>query len=162
MNLYWVDNAIYKLYDEFVDPETGEITDAEAFAEKYAALQLTREEVIENTLLMYKNATADAAAIAEEIKNLTARKAATEKRAERFKADAAAALNGEKFASAKVTATWRKSPAKAEADDEALTPDEFIKITKTPMKTEIKAALKQGIAVPGWHLAEGAMSMTVK
>ena len=23
MNLYWVDNAIYKLYDEFVDPETG-------------------------------------------------------------------------------------------------------------------------------------------
>lgn len=162
MNLYWVDNAIYTLYDEFVDPETGEITDAEAFAERYAALQLTREEVIENTLLMYKNAAADAAAIAEEIKNLTARKAAMEKRAERFKADAANALNGEKFSSAKVTATWRKVPGKVEADDEALTPDEFIKITKTPMKTEIKAALKQGINVPGWHLAEGTMSMTVK
>lgn len=162
MNLYWVDNAIYKLYEEFVDPETGEITDEEAFAERYAALELTREEVIENTLLMYKNAKADAAAIAEEIKALTARKAILERRAERCQADAAAALNGEKFSTAKVSVTWRKNPASAKADDEALTPDEFIKITKTPMKAEIKAALKQGIAVPGWHLAEGAMSMTVK
>ena len=55
MNLYWVDNAIYKLYDEFVDPETGELTDPEAFAARYAELSISREEIIENTLLLYKN-----------------------------------------------------------------------------------------------------------
>ena len=48
MNLYWVDNAIYKLYDEFVDPETGELTDPEAFAARYAELSISREEIIEN------------------------------------------------------------------------------------------------------------------
>lgn len=161
MNLYWVDNAIYKLYDEFVDPETGEITDAEAFAERYAALQLTREEVIENTLLMYKNAAADAAAIAEEIKNLTARKAALEKRAERFKADAANALNGEKFSSAKVTATWRKSTA-AEVD-ESLCPAEYFatKVTTIPDKKAITAALKAGKEVAGCKLVE-RYNMTIK
>ena len=56
MNLYWVDNAIYKLYDEFVDPETGELTDPEAFAARYAELSISREEIIENTLLLYKTA----------------------------------------------------------------------------------------------------------
>ena len=76
MNLYWVNNAIYKLYDEFVDPDTGEISDPDEFAARYAALDISREEIIENTLLMYKNCIADAAAIADEIKVLKERKSA--------------------------------------------------------------------------------------
>lgn len=161
MNLYWVDNAIYKLYDEFVDPDTGEITDPEAFAARYAELSISREEIIENTLLLYKNCVSDAAAIAEEIKVLKARQTALEKRADRLKADAADALGGEKFQTARVAVSWRKSTA-AEVD-ESLCPEEYIttKVTTAPDKKSITAALKAGKEIPGCKLVEH-MNMSVK
>lgn len=161
MNLYWVDNAIYKLYDEFVDPETGEITDPDAFAERYAELEISREDIIENTLLLYKNCVSDAEAIAAEIKTLKARQAALEKRADRLKADASDALNGEKFQTAKVAVSWRKSTA-AEVD-ESLCPEEYIttKITTAPDKKAITAALKAGQEIPGCKLVE-RVNMSVR
>ena len=161
MNLYWVDNAIYKLYDELVDPETGEITDPDAFAERYAELEISREEIIENTLLLYKNCIADAAAIAEEIKVLKERKDAIERKAERFKTDAADALGGEKFQTAKVAVSWRKSTA-AEVD-ESLCPEEYIttKVTTAPDKKAITAALKAGQEIPGCKLVE-RVNMSVR
>ena len=162
MNLYWVNNAIYKLYDEFVDPDTGEISDPDEFAARYAALDISREEIIENTLLMYKNCIADAAAIADEIKVLKERKDALERKAERFKTDAADALGGEKFQTAKVAVAWRKSTI-ATSDDESIAPDEYMKVTVTqkPDKNAIKAAIKSGTEVSGWRLAEN-MNMTVR
>lgn len=161
MNLYWVDNAIYKLYDEFVDPETGELTDPEAFAARYAELSISREEIIENTLLLYKNCVSDAAAIAEEIKVLKARQAALEKRADRLKADASDALGGEKFQTAKVAVSWRKSTA-VEVD-ESLCPAEYIvqKVTTSPNKKAITAALKAGTEIAGCKLVEKT-NMTVR
>lgn len=161
MNLYWVDNAIYKLYDEFVDPETGEITDPDAFAERYAELEISREDIIENTLLLYKNCVSDAEAIAAEIKALKARQAALEKRADRLKADASDALNGEKFQTARVAVSWRKSTA-AEVD-ESLCPEEYIttKITTAPDKKAITAALKAGQEIPGCKLVE-RVNMSVR
>ena len=161
MNLYWVDNAIYKLYDEFVDPETGELTDPDAFAERYAELEISREEIIENTLLLYKNCVSDAEAIAAEIKTLKARQAALEKRADRLKADASDALGGEKFHTAKVAVSWRKSTA-AEVD-ESLCPEEYIttKVTTAPDKKAITAALKAGQEIPGCKLVE-RVNMSVR
>lgn len=161
MNLYWVDNAIYKLYDEFVDPETGELTDPDAFAERYAELEISREEIIENTLLLYKNCVSDAEAIAAEIKTLKARQAALEKRAERLKTDASDALHGEKFQTAKVAVSWRKSTA-AEVD-ESLCPEEYItaKVTTAPGKKAITAALKAGQEIPGCRLVE-RVNMSVR
>lgn len=161
MNLYWVDNAIYKLYDEFVNPETGELTDPDAFAERYAELEISREEIIENTLLLYKNCVSDAEAIAAEIKTLKARQAALEKRADRLKADASDALNGEKFQTAKVAVSWRKSTA-AEVD-ESLCPEEYIttKVTIAPDKKAITAALKAGQEIPGCKLVE-RVNMSVR
>lgn len=161
MNLYWVDNAIYKLYDEFVDPETGELTDPDAFAERYAELEISREDIIENTLLLYKNCVSDAEAIAAEIKTLKARQAALEKRADRLKADASDALGGEKFHTAKVAVSWRKSTA-AEVD-ESLCPEEYIttKITTAPDKKAITAALKAGQEIPGCKLVE-RVNMSVR
>lgn len=154
MNLYWVNNEIYKLYSEFIDPETGEITDSEAFEAKYKALDLTREEVIENTLLMYKNAISDVAALDAEIKNLQARKSALEKTALRAKQDAADALNGEKFSTAKVSVSWRKS--KSANVDEAKCPAEYL-VTKEiiqPDKKKILADLKAGKEISGCELVE--------
>lgn len=161
MNLYWVDNAIYKLYDEFVDPDTGELTDPEAFAARYAELSISREEIIENTLLMYKNCIADAAAIAEEIKVLKERKDAIERKAERFKTDAADALGGEKFQTAKVAVAWR--PSTAVEVDESLCPKKYMrkKVVIAPDKLSITAALKAGAKIKGCKLVE-RMNMSVK
>ena len=162
MNLYWVDNAIYKLYDEFVDPDTGELTDPEAFAARYAELSISREEIIENTLLLYKNCVSDAAAIAEEIKVLKARQTALEKRADRLKADAADALGGENYKTSKVVARWTTSHPAA-SDNENTAPDEYMRVTvtKKPDKNAINAAIKSGIDVPGWWIAE-RKNMSVK
>lgn len=161
MNLYLVDNAIYKLYDEFVDPDTGELTDPEAFAARYAELSISREEIIENTLLMYKNCIADAAAIAEEIKVLKERKDAIERKAERFKTDAADALGGEKFQTAKVAVAWR--PSTAVEVDESLCPKKYMrkKVVIAPDKLSITAALKAGAKIKGCKLVE-RMNMSVR
>lgn len=161
MNLYWVNNAIYKLYDEFVDPDTGEISDPDEFAARYAALDISREEIIENTLLMYKNCIADAAAIADEIKVLKERKDAIERKAERFKTDAADALGGEKFQTAKVAASWR--PSTAVEVDESLCPKKYMrkKVVIAPDKLSITAALKAGAKIKGCKLVE-RMNMTVR
>ena len=161
MNLYWVNNAIYKLYDEFVDPDTGEISDPDEFAAQYAALDISREEIIENTLLMYKNCIADAAAIADEIKVLKERKDALERKAERFKTDAADALGGEKFQTAKVAVVWR--PSTAVEVDESLCPKKYMrkKVVIAPDKLSITAALKAGAKVKGCKLIE-RMNMTVR
>lgn len=161
MNLYWVDDAIYKLYEEFVNPETGELTDPEAFAAKYAKLDISRKKIIESTLLLYKNCVGDAEEIADEIKALKKRQAALEKRAERLKADAAEVLCGEKFHTAKVEVTWSKSTA-VEVD-ESLCPAEYIvqKVTTSPNKKAITAALKAGTEIAGCKLVEKT-NMTVR
>ena len=92
---------------------------------------------------------------------LKARQAALEKRADRLKADASDALGGEKFQTAKVAVSWRKSTA-AEVD-ESLCPEEYIttKVTTAPDKKAITAALKAGQEIPGCKLVE-RMNMSVK
>ena len=161
MNLYWVDDAIYKLYEEFINPETGELTDPEAFAERYTKLDISRRKIIESTLLLYKNCVGDAEEIAEEIKVLKKRQAILEKRADRLKADAAEVLCGEKFHTAKVEVTWNKSTA-VEVD-ESLCPAEYIvtKVTTSPDKKAIKAALTAGTEIAGCKLVEKT-NMTVR
>ncbi len=173
-NLYWIDNKIMKLYDRFTNAETGELCDwvdaetgeviapAEDFCKQLAALDMERGDVIENLLLGYKNNTAEAAAIKEEIKRLTARMKACERQAERMKAAAEDALQGEKFSRPRVAATWRKSTI-ATSDDESIAPDEYMNVTITqkPDKKAIKAAIKNGAEVSGWYLAEN-LNMSVK
>lgn len=171
-NLYWVDNKIMKLYDRFTDAETGELCDwkdedgniiapVEEFFKQFEALNMERKDVIENLLLGYKNDTAEAEAIKLEIGRLAARKKYCEKRAERFKAAAADALNGEPYTSGKVAVSWRKSTA-AEVD-ESLCPEEYIttKITTASDKKAITAALKAGQEIPGCKLVE-RVNMSVR
>lgn len=77
MRLYEIDQAIL----ECIDPETGEVD-----AERIAELQLARDEKIEQLLLWKKDLDADAVAIANEIRSLTERKQAAERKANRSRA----------------------------------------------------------------------------
>lgn len=46
--------------------------------------------------------------------------------------------------------------------DEALIPDDLIRVTRAPDRTAIRAALDQGAEVPGATLANGLPTMTVR
>ena len=46
--------------------------------------------------------------------------------------------------------------------DETALPDEYVRITRSPDKTAIKAALEQGVIVPGAELQNSIPQMTVR
>lgn len=141
MNLYEIDNAIL----ECVDMETGEIVDTE----KLAALQMERDQKIENIGCWIKNLNADAKALKEEKDNLAARQKAVENKAVSLKEYLFRYLNGEKFKSAKVAISYRKSDS-VNISPAAEIPEEFLKHAEpTPDKVGLKAALKAGEEFPG-------------
>ncbi len=158
MNLYEIDAAIRDFPFE-VDPETGEILNVDALE----ALEMERAKKIENVACLYKNVSADAAAIKAEETALKKRREAIERTAERLKAYLSAALNGEKFTSPRAAVTFRKSESVA-VDNEPLAiaslqyggySDTVLRYKPPEInKTEAKKLLKTGVEIHGLHLAE--------
>lgn len=158
MTLFDINKELENAFEELVDPETGEILDG---AYVLDALTMKRNEKIENIALMIKNLRAEAEAINAEAKKLKARAKACENHAEWLKRYLANNLQGEKFKSARVSISWRKSQA-VEVEDVWKLPAEYIRMADPePKKTEIKEALKQGIEVPGAELVDN-LSMTIR
>lgn len=141
MNLYEIDSAIM----DCVDMETGEIIDMEALEN----LQMERNQKIENIGCWIKNLLADAKALKEEKDNLAARQKAAENKAASLKAFLSSYLNGEKFKTAKVVISYRKSDS-VDIAEGAVIPEEYLKYSDpTPDKIGLKAALKAGEKFPG-------------
>lgn len=111
MTLYEIDRRIESL----ADPETGELLDYEA----YCSLALDKEVKIENTALLVKNLSAEAAAIKAEIEKLTKRMKAAASRSERLKSYLSMFLKGEKFSTARCAISYRASEALAVIDAHA-------------------------------------------
>lgn len=151
MNIYEIDNAILALIDE----ETGEIADFEAFEN----LQMEREHKVENIALWYKNLVAEGKAIREEEKMLAARRKSCENKAESLKKYLDNILEGNKFKTAKVAVSYRKSAA-VEIDegfiDWAEKNAEELLNYKLPdaNKTAIKEAIKNGQDIPLARIVE--------
>ena len=152
-SLYDIDNAILAL----IDPDTGEITDFEAFEQ----LQLDREQKLENAALLIKNCEADIAAYKAEQAEFDKKIERTKRTLESVKRFLSQALNGEKFKTSKVSCSWRNTPS-VEIEDVTLIPEEFLR-TKAPEpnKEAIKKALKAGFEVCGAKLVT-KQSMSVK
>lgn len=141
MNLYEIDSAIMNC----VDMETGEIIDMEALEN----LQMERDQKIENIGCWIKNLLADAKALKEEKDNLAARQKSAENKVASLKAYLSSYLNGEKFKTAKVAISYRKSDS-VDISEGAVIPDEYLKYSDpTPDKIGLKAALKAGEKFPG-------------
>ena len=156
MNLYDIEYEITNC----VDSETGEIIDEK----RLDALQMTREKKIENILLWIKNLKSEAGAIREEEKKLADRRQSDEKKAESLTQYVQNVLNGEKFKTSRVVVSYRKSEAVIVDDLQLMqeTCDEYLKYKDPePDKAKIKAALKDGITVPGCHLEE-RQNITIK
>ena len=152
-NLYEINAAILSC----VDLETGEIIDVE----QLAALQMEREQKIENVALWYKNLLSDAAQYATEEAAFKKKKQQAQAQAERVKAYLLDALQGEKYKSARVSISYTSS-SRVIVDDVLNLPPRFVRFQDPePNKTEIAAAIKAGEEVNGAHI-ERSQSIVIK
>lgn len=144
-----------ELLEAAIDPETGEIVDADLVA-AYDAVTLATEEKAEACAVLFKNYNAEAEAIKAEVKALTARAKTLTNRAESLKGYMARCLTpGQTIKTPRVAISWRRSEA-VEIDPEAVAslPAEYTKTTVEANKAAIKAALKDGDEIPGARLVE--------
>ena len=143
-NLYEINEGILALIDE----ETGEIADFEAFA----ALQIEREDKLESIALWIKNLKADAEMYKAEKQAFEEKQKRAERKAENLKRYLMSFLAGEKFKTAKVDCSFRKSESVNVTDISQL-PSEYLKYSEpTVDKTAIKAAIKEGKEIAGVEL----------
>lgn len=168
MNLYEINAAIENFAFE-VDEETGEILNADALD----ALEMARDEKIDNTACLIKNIFADEDAInaqieilKSEIEELSKRKKQKHNRGESLKRYLSGFLNGEKFESARCKISYHSSEAvELEAGftawAEKTRPDLMRYKLPEPDKKAIKAALKEGEAIEGAALIK-TVSMSIK
>ena len=153
MRLYEIDEAILSC----IDTETGEILDAD----KLNALQIEREEKLENVALWIKNLKSDAEALKAEKQAFVDRQKAAENKAESLKKWLTEALAGEKFKTTRVAVSFRKTKSVQVADIFALD-NSFLKYAEpTPDKVAIKKAIEAGQQVAGATLVEN-VSCSVK
>ena len=153
MTLYEIDAKIREILEKSIDEETGEILD---MGDELDALQMSREEKIENTALYIKHLEALAASIKAEEDALAARRKARENRAERLRDYLLYALGGEKWESAKVSISYRGSSAVV-VNEEKLPEEYFKTTTKTetkPDKKLLKKALDAGETIPGAYIEQ--------
>ena len=141
----------YEIYDidekilDLVDEETGEILDLDAFND----LQIEREEKIEQLCKWYINVTAEAKAIKEQKLYLEKRQKGAEHTAEWLKGLIKTYLNGNKFKTACVDVSYRKSQSVSVDSDFVSWAEENAKdlLTYSAPKaslTAVKEALAQG------------------
>lgn len=154
MNLYEIDKAILAC----IDQETGELLDEAALED----LQMERTQKIKNVALWLKNLNASVTAYKAERDAFDERMKQAQKKAESLKRYLADALGGEKFVTDECAVSFRKSTA-INVLDEAAIPAAYMaeKVTRSPDKTAIKAAIKGGEAVPGVALVEN-LSVQIK
>lgn len=150
MKLYELSKAI-EAFDLEIDEETGEIINLD----ELDALQLARDEKIENIALWIKDLTAEAAMIKQEAQNLTKRQKTAEKKAESLKHYLTENLAGEKFKSPRVAISYRKSKSVLIKEPGSI-PDEYVvtSVEQKANKVLIRKALEAGEAVRGCELVE--------
>lgn len=146
-------NALFDdLIRNSVDPDTGEIINPD-FEAQLAALEMDKEDKIEQAALAYKNAKADVDALDAVIKSLQAKKAGRE-RARDFFHDWLESQVEDKFKRPPLVSIYHSSTKKTDITDEAAIPDEFFTVTKTVQKDAIKKAILSGQKVPGAQVVD--------
>lgn len=161
-SLYQIESQINRLLemdDEWVDTETGELL---SYAQ-VEALEMAREEKLENWALWVKNQRSLIDSIKAEEKNLKERRDRLEARLARSTEHLQGYLAGEKLSTARVSVSYRKSEAVEISCPVDALPESFqrVKTTVEPDKTALKAALKAGEEIDGVQLVS-RQSMQIK
>lgn len=161
MTLYEINSEMEKL----IDPETGEIVDFDAFE----ALQMEREQKIDNVALWVKNLDAEATALDTEAKKMTERRDACRRKRDRLKEYLARALDGEKRSTPQYAISYRSSEACELYDEDAALmwlvahgyDDGYVVVKESVSKSAVKELLKRGEEVSGAVLVK-RQSMSIK
>lgn len=137
MNLYEL-NAKLAVYEMEFDEDGVWVNEDEL-----TALNMERDDKIENLCLWVKNLEAELSAVESEEKNFSERKKKLKNKIERLKDYIGANLDGKPFKTSKVVCSFRRSES-IEIPDETKVPDEFVQISvvRKPVKAEIKKYLK--------------------
>jgi hypothetical protein len=144
-SLYEIDQQIMSC----VDMDTGEIVDMDKLSE----LQIERETKLESVALWIKNLKAEEAALKAEKDAFAEREKQTKAKREKLSEWLTGALNGEKMSTSKVSISFRKSESVKISDIDVIPMNYIVEtITESPDKVAIKAALKNGLDVPGCEL----------
>lgn len=153
MKLYEIAPALrFALDDIEVDPETGEILNADALH----AVEAQAAEKIEATALYLREIDAEAKAAKEEAERILARVKSMQKRSDYLKSMLLDAIHATgKVKTARVTVSIRTTQA-VQINQEQAIPEAFTtkKITISPNKVLIKETISAGGCVPGCELIE--------
>lgn len=152
--LYEIDNDIAKVFEQAVDPDTGEIIDEEAL-DKLDKLDIERSTKIDSVAEYYDYLLSMASQAEAKKKADDECQKYWEKRADGVKKYLTKALNGEKFKSATHSVSFRHTKAVDVPDPKEL-PESYqrIKTTVEADKAQIKKALELGFEIKGAKLVE--------
>lgn len=162
MKLSEISANIQYLFDEFVDKETGELS--EQVFDQLEAMQIEESEKIESLALLSEQLKAESEIIKEKTKSMIERAKQKESKADRIKAYLSNYLlsqNRMKFETPYVLLSFRKS-TKTEIVNEQSVYDfakshailNLIKVKEEISKTAIANAIKSGVEIPGAILIE--------
>lgn len=151
MTLYEIDQGIIDALEAAIDEDTGEIIN-EAMYERYEALQMDRDQKIENIVLFIKDLDAEASAVYMEKISMDRRYKALKNKAESLKKYLAYALDGSKFKTPRCMVNYRSSE-QVIVDDVAIIPEEFMRMKEPEVdKAKLKMWLKLGNEISGAHI----------
>lgn len=159
MNLYEINNAITQVIAEYTD-ENGEIT--EKGFETLSALQMEKEQKIENIALWIKDLKSENSAIKSEIDGFKSRLRANENKIMALEKWLIEATESRKFSTAKCMVSFRTSTAIEITNIDEI-PEAFVRQRAeiTPDKAKIKAVLQSGGFIKGAKL-ESRKSVIIK
>lgn len=159
--LYEIDEQLAGLIDldggSAVDPDTGELLNQNDLD----GLQLEKEAKLENCLLVLKNDKAESDMVDKEIKRLQARKKTIDNHREWLHNYVQQCLHGEKFKGT-LSSVYYRSSKSVVVPDINLVPEEFIKFTLEPRKTDIMDAYKAGEDISAYATIEEKINMIVR
>ncbi len=151
MKLYEIEESINDILNTAeVNEETGEVLIDYA---KLEALEMEKEQKIENVINYYLDLDGDSEKFANEIHSLTQKKKTLENKKDSLKRFLDSIHNGFNADYGTHSIKYRASK-RLEGEDLTVLPEDCIKIEKKPIAEAIKAYLKSGKLLVGWEVVE--------
>lgn len=162
MKLYEVNQLIECIFEQLVDPETGEVVENEALLAQLDSLQMERSRILEYLAKLVLNTRSQMAALKEEEKRLKERRASLERKDSRLMEILDRECAGEKTDCGVATVCYRKTTKVEVGDDTAavswLMENGHSQCYRVPApeisKTEVKKLLSAGTEIPGVALVQ--------
>ena len=162
MKLYEVNQLIANIFEQLVNPETGEVIPDEALLAQLDSLQMERSRILEYLAKLVLNTKADATALKEEEQRLKERRATLERKVDRLMGILDRECAGEKTDCGVATVCYRRTTKVDVADSQTaitwLKANGYDSCYKQPdpevSKTEVKKLLQGGMEIPGITLTQ--------